>query len=284
MIKIAVTGASGFIGQSIIDVLNRTDVYVIAVSKSDDSSKHKILQNGKWLCLDIHEPKVNFFEALEQPDVLIHLAWGRLNNYQSTFHFEIELVRQYQFLKQIISEGLRSVVISGTCFEYGICDGMQKETDIALPCTAYGFAKDVLRKQLEFLRESINFDLTWARIFYLYGDLQRNSSLYKSMINAVQQKQSVFKMSAGDQIRDYLSVDRAAQDIAKLAMLRNNFGVVNVCSGRPITVRNFVESFFKEMNYSIKLELGYYSYTEYEPMAFWGSNAKLTSILSNKYL
>jgi nucleoside-diphosphate-sugar epimerase len=282
MIKIAVTGASGFIGRSIIDVLNKIDVYVIAVSSSSDINRQPILKNGKWLCLNIYDEDTNFFEILEKPDILIHLAWGSLDDYCSNHHFEKELVLQYQFLKKIIIEGLHSVVITGTCFEYGMCNGMQDETNIVLPTTAYGFAKDVLRKQLEFLKESINFNLTWIRLFYLYGDRQRDSSLYKLMINAVQNKQTIFKMSGGEQLRDYLSVDVAAKNITSLAILRNDLGIINVCSGKPISVRRFVESFFEKMKYSIKLEVGYYPYVEYEPMAFWGSNIKLNRILHKK--
>ena len=51
--------------------------------------------------------------------------------------------------------------------------------------------------------------------------------------------------------------------------------MVNVCSGRPISVRELVEGFVRERGSAITLNLGRYPYPEYEPMAFWGDRSKL---------
>lgn len=47
-------------------------------------------------------------------------------------------------------------------------------------------------------------------------------------------------------------------------------GIMNCCSGRPISVRRLVEEHIARRGTDIGLELGYYPYPEYEPMAFWG--------------
>ena len=39
-----------------------------------------------------------------------------------------------------------------------------------------------------------------------------------------------------------------------------------------------IENYLAEKNKSIELNLGYYSYSDYEPMAFWGNNKKLKKI------
>jgi nucleoside-diphosphate-sugar epimerase len=281
MIKIAVTGASGFLGNSIIKTLNNLNVYVIAIARSRNSSNLMNLKNGKWLFLDIHKNCDDYFLKIESPDILIHLAWDNLYDYNLLYHQEVELVFQYKFLKNLVSNGLKNIVISGTCLEYGLNNGVQIESDVVVPNTVYGLAKDSLRKQLEFLQSSIEFNLVWARIFYLFGENQRESSLFKQMIKAKESNIKSFKMSQGDQIRDFIHVDCAANIISKLSMFQRNLGVVNISSGRPISVRSFVESFFEVNNHSIKLDLGYYPYNDYEPFAFWGSNLKLNSLLFN---
>jgi dTDP-6-deoxy-L-talose 4-dehydrogenase (NAD+) len=58
-------------------------------------------------------------------------------------------------------------------------------------------------------------------------------------------------------------------------------GIINCCSGTPVSVKTFVENYLKEKNRSIKLNLGYYPYTDYEPMYFWGDNSKLKLIQAN---
>ena len=56
----------------------------------------------------------------------------------------------------------------------------------------------------------------------------------------------------------------------------------NVCSGNPISIRNLVERRLATRKAQIKLNLGYYPYSEFEPMAFWGVCDKFLSIAGEK--
>ncbi|PIP80777.1 MAG: epimerase, partial [Gammaproteobacteria bacterium CG22_combo_CG10-13_8_21_14_all_40_8] len=83
----------------------------------------------------------------------------------------------------------------------------------------------------------------------------------------------------GEQVRDYLPVRKVAKYLVQLAIKQQNMGLVNICSGQPIRIKTLVESWVRENNWSIKLNLGYYPYPDYEPMEFWGDPSKLLSIL-----
>ena len=85
-------------------------------------------------------------------------------------------------------------------------------------------------------------------------------------------------MSGGEQLRDYLSVVDVARQIVKLAMAESEIGSVNICSGKPISVRRLVEQWLEENKWEIDLNLGYYPYPSYEPMAFWGANESTSLI------
>jgi len=87
-------------------------------------------------------------------------------------------------------------------------------------------------------------------------------------------------MSGGEQLRDYLPVTDVARFLVKMALNHPNSGTVNVCAGKPISVRRLVESWIQENNWNIALNLGHFPYPNYEPMAFWGNNTKLHSILA----
>jgi dTDP-6-deoxy-L-talose 4-dehydrogenase (NAD+) len=76
------------------------------------------------------------------------------------------------------------------------------------PVTPYGLAKDTLRKFLEMLQEVHPFTLQWVRLFYLYGPGQNPKSLLSQLDAAIEQGDPVFRMSGGEQLRDYLPVDR----------------------------------------------------------------------------
>ncbi|MCR4330345.1 MAG: NAD-dependent epimerase/dehydratase family protein, partial [Patescibacteria group bacterium] len=202
-----------------------------------------------------------------------------LPNYKSLHHFETELPRQYHFLKTLIEAGLPSLLVTGTCFEYGMQSGSLSEEMVTLPGNPYGLAKDVLRKQLEFLRAVKPYNLIWARLFYMYGESQPNTSLYPKLMDAVSRGDKVFNMSGGEQLRDYLPVEVIASNIARLAIDKSYNGTVNVCSGKPISVRRLVEGWLQENGWKIELNLGHYPYPDYEPMAFWGERHRLDAFL-----
>lgn len=267
--KIAVTGGSGFIGRHVLAELGKHKVDIVAVTR-----KASHLENVAGACrveeMDLAQPPVNCFERLGRPDVLIHLAWDGLPNYNSLHHFESELPRQYGFLKIMIEAGLPSLVVTGTCFEYGMQSGGLAASLDPKPANPYGHAKNALRQQLEYLRALHSFNLTWGRLFYMYGEGQHKASLYPQLKEAVSRGDKVFNMSGGEQLRDYLPVKEVAKQIVHLAIAGQEAGVVNICSGRPISVRKLVEQWLLENGWNIQLNLGHYPYPDYEPMAFWG--------------
>lgn len=277
--KVAVTGATGFLGRHVIRaLLRRSDVEIVGASRSPPVP-------DQWpravphITLDVASPPADCFNALGRPDVLIHLAWTGLPNYKSLHHFEEQVREQYIFLRALVGAGLPSLFCTGTCFEYGMRSGELHERYTPDPRNPYGFAKDALRRQLEFFRATYPFALTWARLFYMFGEGQSATSLYPQVLAAGRRGDARFAMSRGDQLRDYLSVDEAAAIIVRLACDVPGAGVVNICSGHPRSVRSLVESWIKQQGWTMTLELGSYPYPDYEPMAFWGSNARLNDLL-----
>jgi len=148
------------------------------------------------------------------------------------------------------------------------------------PTTSYGFAKNVLRNQLEYLTaKSKSTELTWARLFYLWGEGQAATSIYPTLSAAVARNEKIFEMSSGEQLRDYLSVVNVADYLVRLSFLSQGSGIINVCSGQPISIRRLVEYWIKENEWNIQLNFGSYPYPDYEPMAFWGDAKKLNALM-----
>ncbi len=279
--RIAVTGASGFIGRAVVDELSRRGIEVAACARS--SLDTASVPGGMTVVrLDLHDSSADAYERLGRPDTLIHLAWSGLPNYKSLHHIEQELPAQYRFLRGLVESGLTSLVVAGTCFEYGMQSGPLDEDLPTRPGNPYGFAKDALRQQLEYLKDAHPFALTWARLFYLYGEGQAETSLLPQLRKAVERGEKTFNMSGGEQLRDYLSVDEAAGHLVSLALAGRDAGAVNVCSGRPVSVRRLVEGWIRDNGWSIGLNLGHYPYPDYEPMAFWGKRHKLDGILDGR--
>ena len=113
----------------------------------------------------------------------------------------------------------------------------------------------------------------------MYGAGQNPNSLLSQLDRALENVDAVFNMSGGEQVRDYLPVEKVVEYIVKIALQQNVTGIINCCSGKGITVKEFVENYLKEKTQSITLNLGYYPYADYEPMSFWGDDRKLKTIV-----
>jgi len=264
---IAVTGANGFLGKHVVQALKDAGAKVIALSRSD---------------FDIHDENPPSYDDIGRPDALIHLAWGNLSNYRDVSHFETELPAHYRFLKHLVDTGLPALVAVGTCQEYGLQSGELFEDTPTQPRTSYGRAKDALRHQLQLLQKDTAFALTWARLFYTYGEGQPRNSLLPQLEQAVKDGETVFNMSGGEQLRDYLLAAEIGIYLTALALRGKNDGIVNICSGKPVAVRDLVADWIAEKNWKITPNLGHYPYPDYEVMEFWGNNQKLQQILKDK--
>lgn len=279
--KVAVTGASGFLGRHVLVELESRSVVATVVLRPSSSTSPSLAKHTPTR-MDLQNPPPNAFELMGSPDVLIHLAWGGLPNYKSLHHFEQELPAQYRFLKGLVESGLKNLVVTGTCFEYGMQSGPLREDMETRPTNPYGFAKDTLRCQIEHLKSDQSFTLTWARLFYVYGDGQAENSLLPQLKGAVERGDKVFNMSGGEQLRDYLPITEVAKCLVSLAMGNRDNGIVNICSGKPMSVRKLVEGWIEENGWSIELNLGYHPYPDCEPMAFWGERQKLDRCLESQ--
>jgi dTDP-6-deoxy-L-talose 4-dehydrogenase (NAD+) len=278
--RIAVSGASGFVGRYVVDALQRRDVEVIALTRKPERLRGfggavRVVE------FDIAAASADAYEQLGCPDALVHLAWDGLSNYLSPRHFEKELPQHYLFLKSLVEAGLPSLLAVGTCFEYGMQSGSLVESLDPRPVTSYGYAKDALRRQLEFLRAQSRFSLTWARLFYMHGEGQLATSLLPMLRDAVARGQQTFDMSGGEQLRDYLPVAEVAKCLVDLLLLCPDSGIVNVCSGAPVSVRRLVDTWIAENGWNIVPNLGVYPYPDYEPLAFWGNSTKLSKLLGD---
>lgn len=259
--------------------MHHNDVVVVSRNRNWLDSLDSRIQTIQF---DLGNPGKDPYKTLGYPDLMLHLAWSGLPQYHSPHHVETELPAQYNFLESMVNAGLRNLMVTGTCLEYGMKSGLVSEAMDTEPTNPYGIAKDTLRRKLETLKSSTPFNLTWTRLFYMYGDGQGENSLYPLLKQAVLDGEKVFNMSGGEQLRDYLHVSEVARLLLLLGTNSEDNGVVNVCSGKPISIRTLVERWIEEEALNIAMNLGHYPYPDYEPMAFWGNRRRLDQILNGK--
>lgn len=285
MKKVLVTGATGFIGNYVIKELLLHDCKIIATSYDPEKAKGMDwYAQVEYIPFDLRttDNSVDCYSFFNEPDVMIHLAWEGLPNYKAAFHVEANLPRHLVFLKNMVSNGLKDLVVTGTCFEYGMKEGCLKEDMETEPANPYAVAKDLLRREMEVFAGEKQIHFKWVRLFYMYGRGQNVNSLFSQLDMALARNETVFNMSGGEQERDYLPVEKVAAYIVHIALQYQVEGIINCCSGKPVAVKDLVQQYLEEKKQTIKLNLGFYPYADYEPMRFWGDNSKLKTIIHNE--
>jgi len=280
MKKVLVTGATGFIGNYVINELLQHGCEVIATSRDEEkAAKADWFAKVKYIPFDLRhfDLSLNYYEFFDGPDAMIHLAWEGLPNYKDAFHVDENLPGHRQFLENLIDNGLRDLTVTGTCFEYGMREGCLKEDMEVHPANAYAIAKNELRKFLD-ENKTIGLNYKWPRLFYMYGKGQHPNSIFSQLDRALANGDKTFNMSKGEQVRDYLPVEQMAARIVDIALQNEVTGVINCCSGKPVVLRQLVEDYLKEKGQHISLNLGFHPYPDFEPMAFWGDIGNLCTV------
>ena len=267
-------GATGFIGRYVVAELLRRNHSVVAVARNTSQNLndlHSSESGFRFVELDLYSDESYDPQGLFGPaNVVIDLVWPGLPNYKDRFHFEVNQLRSYTMLKRFICNGYRNILVAGTCYEYGLQSGPITDLSVPNPVVAYGAAKHGLHQWLRMLQNTKTFKLKWARLFYLHGQGQAPGSIIPQLLNSIKAKHKIFEMSAGEQLRDFLPVEQAAEYLVNLAQQYDLNGDFNVCSGTPISIRKLVEHFIQLHNAKIDLKLGHYSMPAHEPLAFWG--------------
>ncbi|MGE8064024.1 NAD-dependent epimerase/dehydratase family protein [Pseudomonas sp. NPDC089569] len=278
--NVLVTGATGFVGRHLVAALLARGCSVRAVARNaQTAASMPWIKDVEFVAADIHAADLGIAALTDGIDALAHLAWPGLPNYRALFHIEHNLMADYRFIKDVVEAGVTQVLVTGTCFEYGLQSGPLSETVEPQPANPYGLAKHSLHRFLRSLQQTHAFTLQWARLFYLHGAGQNPNSLLAALDRAIEAGEPVFNMSAGEQLRDFLAIETAAGYLAAILRKRDFDGVINCASGQPVSVRALVEQRLRERGVALQLNLGHYPYPTHEPLAFWAVTERLQQLL-----
>tara|TARA_B110000971_G_C20034448_1_gene513334 strand:+ start:1680 stop:2540 length:861 start_codon:yes stop_codon:yes gene_type:complete len=276
--KIFITGATGFIGSALVKKLKLKKWELLCIARNIEQTKLKTNNNIKFISFDIYSDKENLFRKYGVPDILIHLAWSGLPNYQENFHIKKNLPNEKKFLFNAIDSGVKRIIVSGTCFEYGKQEGCLSEDSKTNPNTKYALAKDLLRKKLIQKQKKKYFILQWVRLFYIFGTNQNPKSLFPSLRQSINKKEKFFNIAKGKILRDFLSISEVAKYFVHLCLNPNLNGIINCCSGNPLTIRKFVKKYANKRKSQIKIKTGKFQKPKFEAQNFWGSTTKMQSL------
>ena len=170
----------------------------------------------------------------------------------------------------------------GTMHEVGYWEGAIDENTPCNPISMYGIAKDALRRAMILYCQQKDCILQWLRCYYILGDDKKNNSIFCKLLLAAEEGKKTFPFTTGKNQYDFITVDELANQLSASVMQREVTGIINCCTGKPMSLADRVEQFIKEHNLDIKLEYGKFPDRAYDSPCEYGDNTKIQTIINNK--
>lgn len=276
-VKILVTGANGYLGRFVVNTLLNRGHEVVASDLCYDRTNEKAVRS----CIPIFSGDENIYKTIGRPDTCIHLAWRNGFIHDIDSHMS-ELSDHYIFLSNMIYGGLRHLAVMGTMHEIGYWEGAIDQDTPANPISKYGIAKNCLRAALtNICNKHKEVVFQWLRAYYVTGDDLHNNSIFRKLLEADAIGQKIFPFTSGKNLYDFIDVNELASQIVAVSCQSKFHGIINCCSGNPVSLAERVNFFIKEHDLSIKLNYGAFPDRPYDSPGVWGDNKKIKEVMMN---
>lgn len=241
--RVAVTGATGFIGTNLVRTLVATGYRPILFARSPQQSSwtDDLEDRVRWVRLDLLDGEaVGRTLETERPTVLFHLAGtrGRGAGSAAVACAELNVSATVRLLAAARRTGVRRVVMAGSASEYGRQAGALHEGLTPGPVSAYGISKAAATSFARAMYAADGCPVVILRMFSVYGPGQPADMFVEDAVRCALTGVP-FRMSHGEQRRDLVFVkDVVRALIAAMRAPGVEGNVINVGSGSAVRLRD----------------------------------------------
>ena len=249
--KILITGAGGFIGSNICNLLSNSYT-VLALSRNFD----KLEKNPNIIC---HHSNMADYYSLEniffnfKPDVVIHCAWAGGNASKDLNEmWQVDNINQSIELLRLCSLfNVEHFIGFGSSAEYGNYDQKFNDDSYCFPNTMYGITKNSFKMISEKYCQMNDIKFTWIRPVFTYGPRDVQTRLIpKAILSFLTNKDLTLNKCSANV--DYLYIDDFCRAINNIVEQKLQ-GTYLVCSDQETNVKSLVEIIYNKIKPSSQL-------------------------------
>ena len=266
---ISITGASGYIGSSLIKTLEGFSLNkIIRVSRKKLIPKDNI---EDWV-LDLNA-KSSWLKIVSQSDIIIHLsdntsiAVAENNPENSLTSTVLPIIHLINAAKDLSSKP--RVVFASTATIYGLTEKFPvEESHVSAPITSYDLHKFFAEQQLKMASNDNLIDAISLRLANVYGpSLNESKSKDRGVLSKITrmcfENKNPQVYGSGNYIRDYIYIDDVVSAFLYASIIdyddirKESEIIFNVASGRGVSVKSVFNLISNEVQKitGVKLEV-----------------------------
>ena len=252
---VLVTGAAGFVGSHLLELLEHDEDWVMGWLRPG-TEPAVIGKRVGWLAVEMQDREA-VRAAIDQarPDAIYHLA-GVPHVGDSWKHthetFAGNVLATHYLFDALRATGLRPrVVVTSSATVYAPSDRALKETDTVRPNSPYGTSKLAQEMAVRRAWEDYAIPGVIARSFNHIGPRQSPSFVAPALAKQIAEIEAGTRpprltMGNIESRRDVMDVRDTVRAYRAMMQSGRPGGTYNVCSGKPVAVRSLVELFAKK--------------------------------------
>jgi UDP-glucose 4-epimerase len=237
--RVLLTGASGFLGRRVAEMVVAGGHDLVSLGRSSPDPPER--EAGRFITADLTDAGEVSRAAVEEGEVdsIMHLAAmvPKTSAQDAAAAFAANVMGTVHLFSAFGRAGQANVFAS-TAEIYGLPDGhatLREDTE-PRPLSWYGTSKVAAEAYCRTLERHDDMRIAILRFTVLYG---AGDTIERAIPNFIRSavKGEPIQIFGGEELRDYLHVDDAAQAVM-LAWQRRLSGTYNVGSGKGIAVRD----------------------------------------------
>lgn len=273
--KILVTGAGGFLGSNLCNLLSK-EHEMLAVSRktnrliADENIKFSKFDMSEYVNLDA---VFNTFA----PDIVIHCAWEGGNSSRDVNEIwqSNNIISSTNLLKLCSKYKIKHFIGFGSCAEFGDSKQILSENTECNPINMYGINKFFFKLISEKYCLDQNIKFSWLRPVFTYGPFDVETRLIPKVIKSFLNNEDVV-LNSCSAIVDYLYVEDFCKAVKNIIDLKL-FGDYIISSDKQYQVRNVVEQIYQTIKPTSNLFFDN-SIIDKSPQFICGTSEKLKNL------